>query len=214
MAKRLRSEAALRRRKAKERTRRALLRAKTPKAFKPSGRASVLSITSPLGKETPFGPHKSVDHLADRRAIDLYKTAFALAESEQVELLEKISDGTAKSSKCDWGNLKGSAAHQLEPPHQLVEIRNMFDRATNEILSTRAGDSLLKWMQLDREEQGKQQHVWDELGPTLATAATSLRENLCDLLHVSESSIQDCDFQAGLLKAMLLATADIDESED
>ncbi|EEQ98523.1 hypothetical protein Pmar_PMAR008406 [Perkinsus marinus ATCC 50983] len=108
MAKRLRSEAALRRRKAKERTRRALLRDKTPKAFKPSGRASVPSITSPLGKETPFGPHKSVDHSADRRAIDLYKTAFALAESEQVELLEKISDGTAEASKCDWGNLKGS----------------------------------------------------------------------------------------------------------
>ncbi|KAF4706005.1 hypothetical protein FOZ62_020489, partial [Perkinsus olseni] len=58
------------------------------------------------------------------------------------------------------------------------------------------------------------QEIWKRVGPWVNNEAASLRTKLCDLLGVETPAVDGCDMQVGLLRAMLLATQDLDEEED
>ncbi|KAF4699995.1 hypothetical protein FOZ63_008620, partial [Perkinsus olseni] len=199
MTKRVRSEKARLRRKAKERTRRAILRARTThQRGAPSFHAKHdigLDTADPtLIVDTGTGQGR--EHPADRRAIDLYKLAFQLAEAESTKTLGEITDGTARASACNWVNLKESkSSHALGSRPELTRIRKLFDEATDKFFELDLSEELSRWVGLSRDEQGQSQEMWKKVAPWINNEAASLRTDLCDLLGVETPSVDGCDMQ-------------------
>ncbi|KAF4747844.1 hypothetical protein FOZ62_013067, partial [Perkinsus olseni] len=106
------------------------------------------------------------EHPADRRAIDLYKLAFQLAEAESTKTLGEITDGTAKASACNWANLeKSNSPCGLGSRPELTHIRKLFDEATDKLFELELSTELSHWVGLSREEQGQSQEIWKRVGP-------------------------------------------------
>ncbi|KAF4732241.1 hypothetical protein FOZ62_010053, partial [Perkinsus olseni] len=111
------------------------------------------------------GTGQGREHPADRRAIDLYKLAFQLAEAESTKTLGEITDGTARASACNWVNLKESkSSHALGSRPELTRIRKLFDEATDKFFELDLSEELSHWVGLSRDEQEQSQGMWKKVG--------------------------------------------------
>ncbi|KAF4659701.1 hypothetical protein FOL47_007477 [Perkinsus chesapeaki] len=153
-------------------------------------------------------------HEADRRAVELYKYVIKANHAEEERVLSKVTDGSCKADRCDWSALTGGSDPADICP-AITQIRELFNEATEKLLSLPPITKLNDWIRLPREQQGSQEDVWTPIIPLLKEEALVMREKLRLLLSVDTEESSSCGIQARLLEAMLNATnADPVSEED